>query len=126
MGAFNNPAMANLTEATALPAVQAANVTAGLPSGGLGANAVSAAVGRGLNVGGVSVPATWATTAPVSTTGPTAVAAAAGSPSMAPATQTGMGGAPLAPLMAAGHGAGGAGGGDNGYGRELTVLPRST
>lgn len=123
MGAFNNPALSNLTEATAMPAVQAANLTAGGPATGLGANAVTAALGRGLNVGGVSVPAGWATAAPGSTTGPAVVAASSATPAVAPATQAGMSGAPLAPLMAAGHGSGG-GGGDNGYGRELTVLPR--
>ncbi|MCV7283765.1 PPE family protein [Mycolicibacterium wolinskyi] len=126
MGALNNPGLTSAVNASGVTATPTGALSAlgggggGLVSGGAGP--VSAALGRGGSISGLSVPATWAAgTQTNATSSTTVVPASATTPTGAvPASGTGMAGAPVGAM---GGRDGQGDGGQPRYGTVVRVLP---
>ncbi|MEX3657187.1 PPE family protein [Mycolicibacterium fortuitum] len=129
MSSLNNPALTSAIDASALvPAATGVAPVSALGGGGLlggGGGAVSAAMGGGGNLGGLSVPATWAASTgqngTVTTTSAVVPASGSAPTGAAPASTggTGMAGAPVAALAREGQGDGG----QPRYGNPVRVRP---
>lgn len=125
MGALNNPGLTSAVNASGVTAAPTSALSAFSGGGGglgSGAGPVSAAIGRGGSISGLSVPATWAAgTQNGTTTSTTVVPASATTPTGAvPASGTGMAGAPVGAM---GGRDGQGDGGQPRYGTVVRVLP---
>ena len=129
MSMFSNPAMGGVGgvgAATSAASLSGAGGGGGSGFGAGGAGALSAGLGRGGSMGGLSVPATWAASAqsggasaaPISATG------GAGASGAAPAAASGGGVGGAGAPMAAMHGRDNSSGEGPSYGAPVRVLPR--
>ncbi|MGY4646206.1 PPE family protein [Mycobacterium sp. URHB0021] len=126
MSMFSNPAMGGVGGTGALTSAASSLTGAGgLGGGGFGggAGALSAGLGRGGSLGGLSVPATWAASAQSGGSGaaPISATGGGGASGAAPAAASVGGGA--APMAAMGGRENSSGNGAS-YGAPVRVLPR--